>query len=778
MTTRNKWVKNLKGTAKNTKSLIAFVNALMLVGVSAQTAETKPAATTSDADKAKKNKKPSTTTSSTEATELSEVVIKAKEEKAAYQTNKVASSRYTEPLRDTPQTITVINSDLMKDQGVTNLRDALRNVPGISFQAGEGGVPAGDQMTINGFSARSDMYIDGVRDLGGYTRDTFNIEQVEVVKGPNSSYMGRGSTGGSVNMVTKAPKMENFLNADFGYGHDDYYRSTLDINSKIPLDKAGVDVPAAFRLNGVYHNQDYAGRDFVHDERWGFAPSLAFGLGTPTRATISYLHVEETNLPSYGLPFITTTANPYGGASALGHVAPVPYHTFFGLADRDYEKITADNIRLKLEHDFNDNIKLENQTVYNHNYRDSLVTAPRLVSSGVNFAGINRQVQARDHTNENVTNITNLITKFETGKIEHTMVTSADYSYERETNYLRSTPTLITVGGTAYQAQLGDPFQPNAYDGFSGPLTRTGAVNEAYSDSIGLAIGDTIKITDQWILTLGARGDFFQTYLDQRPINNGPVITAERSDLAPSWKTGLTYKPQPYGSVYFGYATSFNPSFEGATTSTGGVGVKDLEPEESENFELGTKWDFLKEQLSLSAALFRTIKHNARIQDPVVTTEYSSVGETQVQGISLGAAGSITKEWKIFGGYSIMESNVNKSKGRTTFNGALVYEKNHELGNTPEQTASLWTTYKLPFNLELGTGVEFMDKRFSSNYNTAAADGYWLQGFMATYPVNEHFELQLKINNLWDKEYLDRVGGGHAIPGEGRTAVLTARVKF
>lgn len=709
--------------------------------------------------------------------EMDEVVVTAQTEDS-YQVKRVSSLKYSEPLLDVPQTITVVPQAVIEDQNATTLRDVLRNVPGVSFQAGEGGVPAGDQLSIRGFSARTDIFIDGVRDVGGYSRDPFNIEQVEVSKGPASAYSGRGSTGGSVNLVTKTPKDHDFYEVQGSYGTSEYYRSTIDINQTIPeneFDLGGV----AFRMNGVFHSQDFAERDYVHDQRWGLAPSFTVGMGTPTRATLSYMHLQQDNLPSYGIPFVQTKANPYGGNSAVGKVAPVGRETFFGLEDRDYEHITTDIPSLKLEHDFSDNIRLVNQTLYARTYRDSVITAPRLVANTVSSRGavpfgINRQIQSRDQLDEAVTNQTTLETKFETWQMKHALISSMEYDYEHEVNYLRTAPTLFSVGGTNYQAIFGNPYTPNANDFYTQPISRTGAKNEAFADSVGLSAFDTIEITEQWILNLGLRVDYFGLDYESTAVD-GSKTTLSNDTWEPTWRTGLVYKPVPYGSIYFGYGTSFNPSAEGLTLTSANV---DVEPETSESFELGTKWDFFREKLSLTAALFRTTKNNYRNTDPV-TGVVTNSGEVQVQGIEFGLAGNITKEWRVFGGYAIMESEIIKSNTRATYNGVSnISEEGNELNNTPEQTASIWTAYELPYHIDVGTGFQFVDTRYANNINTNAAPGYWLQDFMLSWQASKNVKLQLNISNLWNEDYIDRLGGGHAISGAGRTFVFSTALKF
>ncbi len=557
------------------------------------------------------------------------------------------------------------------------------------------------------------------------------------------------------------------------------------MNQPLPeLGKIGLE-GGAFRLNGLFHDQDFAGRDFVHDQRWAVAPSLAFGLGTNTRVIFNYLHLQENNLPSYGLPFVSTSNNPYGGASAVGKIAPLPFDSFLGLANRDYEDITSDIVGGHVEHDFNDRVTLRNHTSYGTTARDSVITAPRIVAItaanatdpvfgpnpsvpgvGGNYA-LNRQFQSRDQVDDVISTQTDLTTKFDTGRFEHTLVTSLEYSHETSVNHLRAATVAFPL-----TAQAGNPFNSNPFDLFHS-FARTGAKNEAFTDAAGLSLFDTIKLHEQWLLSVGVRGDYFDTTYDQTAVN-GTVTSLDRSDVEPTWRTGLVYKPKPNGSIYFGYGTSFNPSAEGLTLAANNA---DLEPEFGHSFELGTKWDLFKDRLSVSAALFRTDKSNYRNTDPV-TSIVTTTGEVRVQGIEFGLSGKITDDWSVYGGYALMESEILKSSTRTTYDGVTYNEQGHQLSNTPAQTGSLWTTYNLPVRFVVGTGVQYVDKRYSNNIETSSVPGYWLHDAMVSWKANDHLDLRLNVSNLWDKEYIDRVGGGHAIPGVGRTVILTASVKF
>lgn len=287
-------------------------------------------------------------------------------EDTSYKTEKSASTKYTAPLVDTPRSVTVIPQQVLKDTSALNLQDALRTVPGITFGAGEGGNPQGDRPIIRGFDAQGDTYIDGVRDTGAQSREIFDIESIEVSKGPNSAMGGRGSAGGSLNLVSKKPKDTDFTDAGFVYGSDQTRRYTLDVNRTF-LDTA------AFRLNLMSHEQNVSGRQSVNYDRWGVAPSLTFGLGTENRLNLSYYHMESNDLPDSGVP--------YGYASGASHVHDKPDNggdssNFYGIKDRDFRKTRADISTISFEHDFNEDMTLKNTLRHGNSGQNYILTQP------------------------------------------------------------------------------------------------------------------------------------------------------------------------------------------------------------------------------------------------------------------------------------------------------------------------------------------------------------------------------------------------------------------
>lgn len=694
-------------------------------------------------------------------TQLPDVVVSGEQD--SYKPEALASPKFTEPLRNIPQTITVIPEAVMLEQNATSLRDVLRNSPGISIQAGEGGVPAGDNLSIRGFNARTDIFVDGVRDIGGYSRDPFNLEQVEVSKGPASTITGRGSTGGAINLVSKTPKLIPFYRGAFGLGTDEYKRFTLDVNQ--PLAEAGLE-GAAFRLNGMWHDAEVPGREVVGNERWGIAPSLTFGLGTPTKVTLSYFHMGQDNMPDYGIPWVPEGNIDPVLSNYINEAPPVDFGNFYGLTARDYEKIQTDIVTAEIKHDFNDSVSLRNLTRYGRTERDSIITAPRFVdidpaTPGNQYGRAIRRTdwKDRDQADDLWANLTDFRFNFETGPVEHDVVSGFEFARETETRHLKS--------ATGPDSPNTDVFDPNPGDPYTEDIKRDGRRNESTADSFAVYAFDTLTLTEMWQVTGGLRWDHFDVDYDARAAD-GSVTSLGRSDEMLSWRGGLIFKPRPNGSIYFGYGTSFNPSAEGLTLN---ANVAELDPEESRTFELGTKWDLFDRRASVTAAIFRTEKTNART-DGINPNDPPQVldGVLTVQGIELGVAGKITEDWQVFAGYAFLDSEVDESNDPEEIGNAL--------GNTPEHTFNLWTTYQLPFDLEIGGGAQYVGERSSNDTGARTAPDYWLFDAMAAYHVNEHFTLRLNVYNLADKEYIDRVGGGHFIPGAGRSAVLTASVAY
>lgn len=655
----------------------------------------------------------------------------------------LSSPKYTEPLRNTPQTITVIPKSMIEEQGATTLRDVLRNVPGLTMTAGEGGAPAGDNLTLRGFSARNDLFVDGVRDLGPQSRDPFNMEQVEVVKGPTSAISGRGSTGGTINMVSKAPSTNRYFGGAFNLASDDTRRISADVN--VPVKPLGERT--AFRMNLLSHQSGLAGRDVVEYERWGAAPSLAFGLGTPSRLTLSYYKLKQDNLSDYGIPWVPATNNAL--AAYRDKPAPVPRNTFYGFRDRDHERMGSDTATVKFEHDFADSVNLRTQLRYGRSTRDSMATPPRFASNDSTV--INREMRSWITKDQIWDNQTDLRARFSTGSIEHTLVAGANFTHENNIRKNRTAPNSPTT-----------LLNPNPDDQYTGLITLSPFIGDITGKTQALYAFDTVKLGRQWEATGGLRWERFD--VDGVSTVPAPVV---RLDTMHSLRAGLIYKPAQNGSVYAAYGTSLSPSLEGLSYGTANTAI---EPEKTYTFETGTKWDLLGDRLLLNGAAFRVHKTNARTpgilpDDPPQVLQ----GTQRVSGIELGVTGNISRTWKLFGAYTFLASEIVKSNNAA--------ERGKPIQNTPKNSYNIWTTYRFR-KLTAGGGPRFVGRRTGNNIGTRSVNSYWTAEALASYSVNRHFDLRLNLYNLNNAYYFDRLGGGHLIPGAARSVMVSTSLRF
>ncbi len=655
-------------------------------------------------------------------------------------------------VRDAPQSISIIPREIIEQQAASTLNDVLRNVSGISMAAGEGGGgPGGDNLTLRGFGARNDIFVDGIRDFASYTRDTFNVEQVEVVKGPASAQTGRGSTGGYINLFSKQPKLDTFVNATAGIGAPDYVRGTVDLN--VDGSQFGFGGGTALRVNALYHNADTPGRDHVGSERWGIAPSVAVGLGTSTRAILSYFRLEQHNMPDYGIPFVPSTNEVL--EDYANRPAPVDYDNYYGLTKRDYEDTTVNMATFALEHDLSDGIRIANTTRYGHSVRDSLYSAPRFLNTTTTL--IRAQPQSRDTVDEVLLNQTNLFAKFETGSVRHDAIVGFEVSREKSRNQLRS----VTEGTPT------DLFDPDPTRPWEGTVTDLpGEIVRAKADTVAVYAFDTAHLSDRFLVTGGLRWEQNKSEFHPAP-SQTTLADIERKDSYLTWRAGATYKPVSNLSLYVGAGTSVNPSIENLTQTNPSEAQGALKPERSRTYEIGAKWDGFRGKLLLTTALFRTDKVNARTPGLVGEPDLVLDGKQRVDGFELGATGRITERWQVIGSYTYLDSEVRKS--------GTASEIGNPLANVPKHSGTLWMHYILPQGIEVGGGIRYVGKRFT-NANALTrrtVEDYWVADATLGYDISEKMTLRLNAFNLFDKRYADQIGGGHFVPGAGRSAVAT-----
>jgi catecholate siderophore receptor len=707
------------------------------------------------------------------------------QDQTSYQVEKASSQKYTAPLVDTPRSVTVVPQQVLKDTGATSLQDALRTVPGITFGAGEGGNPQGDRPFIRGFDAQGDTYLDGVRDTGGQSREIFDIESIEVSKGPNSSFGGRGSAGGSLNLVSKTPQARDFTNGGFTYGSDQTRRYVLDVNRQF------LDDSAAFRLNLMSHEQNVAGRDAVNYDRWGVAPSLTFGLGTPTRVNLSYYHMESNDLPDSGIPY------GYGSASATTHGHDKPTDggdssNFYGLKDRDFRKTRADISTISIEHDLSDSMTLKNTLRHGSTGQDYILTQPDDSKLNVNKYGtVWRRANTRVSTTTTTTNQTDLFGSFQALGFKHSYSTGLEFTGEetRVSGYTvtpnaNPTPNGCTPGMVGNSGgsctSLGNP---NPDDAWTGATARNYMGTNTKATSRAAYVFDTIELDPKWLLNVGLRYDTFDTEANTNATTGRTKVKDDSQFF--NWQAGLVWKPLENGSIYTSYATSASPAGglvgEGVDSNAipTGINTSDMKPEETVNYELGTKWDLFHNRLSLSAAVFRTEKKNTRIL--VDSNTYQTAGESRVDGLELTASGKITEQWQVFAGYSYLKAELVDPGKNGNRQGVVTAgsNKGNQMPNTPENSFSLWTTYAITPKLTVGGGAFYVDDVYGDAGNTVYVPSYTRYDAMASYKLTKNVDLQLNVQNLTDKTYYDKAYGSHfANQAAGRTALLSTNFHF
>ncbi len=661
-----------------------------------------------------------------------------------------SSPKFAQAPTDTPQTITAVPQAVMQEQGVTTLRDALRNVAGISLAAGEGGAQ-GDNLTIRGFTARNDLFIDGMRDFGSYYRDPFNTQEVEVLQGPSSVTFGRGSTGGVVNQSTKTPGLTQFISGDVDFGSDLTRRVALDIDRPLPSLEKG----AAFRLNLMGDEGNVAGRDVAENRRFGIAPSLELGLGTPTRWTFSYFHQNADDNPDYGIPWL------FNGP------APVPHNNYYGFKNGNYLRTYDDIGTVKVEHDVNSRVTLRDQVRYANYVRDALITEAQ-IPAGVTLAtplssiAVNRHEIGVNSVESFLDEQLDMTAHVETGFIRHDLVAGVEGGRETS-DPIR--PTWTNVPTT-------NLLNPDPNQVLSGTETITTNVHTTSITAAGYVL-DTMKLGKHWDLTGGIRWDRFDTNYSQ---TIAPALAFHRVDEMPSWRAAAIYKPVSIGSIYFDAGTSFNPSAETLSLSASSA---NLPPEKNRTYEFGTKWDFPHSRLSLRAAAFQTVKLNAREPDPTNSLLNVLAGTQRVNGAQMEVRARLTGRWDLLGSYANLDGKLVSSNYYPAAIGA-------QLANVPRNTFNFWSLYRWPGGWETGIGGNYVSSRTASS--TAPFDpvtglvkevpGYWVFNAMAKRRLTEHLDLQVNINNIANRYYYDELHPAHIVLGPGRSALAGLRFRF
>lgn len=706
-----------------------------------------------------------------------------------------SSPKFTAPLLDTPQTVQVIPQAVFSQQGARNLTDVLSNTPGISFNAGENGFATNaTNFQMRGFDMSGSIFIDGVRDSGSVNRDIFNLEQVEVVKGPAADN-GRGGPGGYVNLVTKSPSLQNFNHATLGFGFDSYdsdnrLRATLDSNHRLT---DGI----AVRLNLLAEDGGMPGREIAERSSVGFAPSIAFGLNTDTRITLGYQHTKYDDVPDWGVPAAYIKGmNRYDPATRESN-----RDKFFGLAS-DYDRTEGNALTGRFEHDLAPHMTISNQLRWSKNARDARHTLATGYDPTTQM--VTTQTQFYERTNENLSNLTNLTSHHQWGGKEHSLSLGLELTRD------------ISKADRFGTANPGDTniHNPNPH--------RAGAVAPAATqtakvelDTVAVYAYDTVSLNERWQLTGGLRAEHYKVKIRSKTSAGAPQGPDgyELSDTTVGGKLGLVFKPAQNGSIYGSvglaslppgsYLSNPDISRTGDNAFPGLVGQNNeqAKTQQSLNLELGTKWELFDKRMLATAAIFHTERRNVAIsgREPGETvTTLKGYGEQIVQGLELGLSGKITPVWEMFGGLLFMDSERKHSafldavrrEANPADYGTYTRTDGDELAFTPRFSASLWSTYRPMPALTLGAGIQHVGKswlgrpddadRIIPNGQFGKLPAYTVLNLMASYDISPDFTVRLNIDNVTDELYATSANwpGQRVDLGISRSYLLTANIKF
>lgn len=705
-------------------------------------------------------------------------------EDTGYRATSTGVSRIPTPLRDTPQTINVVTQEVIRDQGARTMEDALRNVPGITFSAGEGG-QQGDAPLIRGFSARTDIFRDGIRDPGWYTRDVFATESLEVFKGPSAFAFGRGSTGGAINLTSKQATGATFFEGTLTGSTPKGVRSEIDASGQI---NPNIDA----RIAALWQDVDTPDRDNIWTKRWGVAPSLNVRLNEQARVKLGYIYQGEEGVPDYGHPYLPQPArsnvtgnltNPgyYGNGQPVGPV-PVNRSNFYGVTGGPLADRTTTETHIltgRFEYDITNQLKFANTTRYFAVDRSSRPTAPRSILPNAAGTPIDNMTIGRQHfwteTNNNLlVNQSEITGKIDTGPLQHTVVVGTEYDKENRWQHraigMGNSSNLCNPALPECRTDLSNPQQT----GFGGEFLGWNKPQTTVADTYAVYASDSIKLNQYWDILGAIRYDMFKTSYTDLTQTNPANRFSQRTDNMLSYRFGAVFHPTTNSSIYGAYGVSYNPSAEAGTLSSNPNATNGvlLAPEKNTVWEVGAKVDVLDNRVTLSAAYFNIEKTNLRIPtDPNDSTLPLILDGLAVsKGVEFGLVGRITEKWQMTAGYSYNETEIVKTTN--------LAELGRRLSGTPLNSFTLWTTYDITPQWTVGGGALWQSEAFANLANTAFVPDFWKFDAMMAYKVDKNWTLQLNVYNLTNELYYSQYYGGHAVPAAGRYASLSVRARW
>jgi catecholate siderophore receptor len=656
-------------------------------------------------------------------------------EAGGYQTDVIASAAKTlTPLRDTPQSITVVTREQIKDQSFQSISDVVNYMPGISSHQGENNR---DQLVMRGNSTSADFYLNGVRDDVQYYRDLYNVERVEALKGPNAMIFGRGGGGGVINRVTREADFTQVREITLQGGSFRNRRFTADFDQQL-------SDQVAFRLNGLYENSD-SFRRFVGLERYGINPTFTFLPGTRTRITLSYEYFHDGRLADRGIP------------SFQGRPIDVPISTYFGNPNDSHVRARVNLLSGSIEHQVG-RLNIRNRTQfgdYDRGYQNFVPGAVTADKTRDSISAYNNATKRRSIFNQ-----TDFTYKLSTGSVGHTFLFGAELGRQltdnfRNTGFFNNTTTSILV-------PINDPI-------VTVPVTfrqsATDANNHLKTNVAATYVQDQIELSRYVQVVTGVRFDYF----DLQFHNNRTGDSLRRTDRLVSPRIGLVVKPLASVSVYGNYSVAYLPSsgdqFSSLTTIT-----QQVKPEKFSNYETGAKWE-IRRYLTLTTALYRQDRTNTRATDPNNPTAIVQTGSQRTNGLEIGLNGSVTRNWRIVGGYAHQKAFITSA--------TTAAAKGAQVAQVPRNTFSVWNNYQLIRKLAVGLGIIHRSDMFAAIDNTVVLPGYTRADAAVFYLFNEKWRLQANLENLLDRRYyLNADNNNNISPGSPRAARVSLVARF
>ena len=675
---------------------------------------------------------------------------------APYKANRLESGKFSEPIANTPRSVTVLTQEVLRDKDATSLKEVGRTTPGVTIGTGEGGNAFGDRFFIRGFDARNDVFVDGIRDPAVNIRENFFTEQIEILKGPSSVINGRGTAGGAINIVTKQATTESsFYNANSKFASDFTKRVTFDVNQVITP-------TLAVRMDGMWQIANISERNFTTDDRWGGLAAVKWTPSNAVSVSANYFHTDLHGLPDFGVPY-----NPVAGApvTSLG----VPRQTYYGFTGRDFQKAQQDVGTLITNFQLTDHLMWTSEARDERSLLAYIGTIPEQNGCKLpagNFSNPNPATWMACLNPQSRYQVTNVLAdqsygtiKFDTGPVRNTVVTGAEISRETVSLDTYTGLTSEAIGANANATGGIGPISvlnPPNFLPFGTP-TPTGNPTFIPVNSKSLFALETANYRDFVIFTAGLRFDNYQISASK---TGTPTVTAISNML--NYNLGLVVKPIPIASVYAAYGTSSEPvgaDLDGTSANYGGLNpnttiTQIFSPVQAKAAEVGTKWELLDRHLLATGALFRTDVSNAREQIPSGLPNAGTIqagAAYHVQGIDVGATGKLTGKWSLYGGFVLMNNRIDASVVPGNVGLPLAFVAN--------QSFNVLTKYQFNKYVEVGGQATYRSKIYggtllAANSGTVLPDYWRFDAFVEGYFL-KNYEWKIFVNNIFDKLYYD-----------------------